>query len=421
MTRFLQKAYPVLNIAFLLANLVFQAVFFNTFFLNEGLNGDERGYLSQLSGGHFSWSFISGSFSQPYTFLSSLLHLAIADPMLCNRLVSLIMGICLIAYLFFFFKKRKSAVFTEGNPFWDNVALLNILIAVITIVRSHLVGTSDMTSTCFAVPGFIMLTEVITKQAAARKLWVVGLLFALSFTARPTFLVVMLAFLIALLFFYRKTLWGKPLIVTGLFFMLFTALINLYPLMEKGTITIDTKEIPESIGTSWFEMNYLMAKKWDSGALPRTQWLSDTDVMAFKKEHPDFVFPRNQFDLLAREPGLYIRQMVRMGVISIYTSFRYLYLLFPFLLVFPFLKRRPGDQRRIAGFIAAFYVITLFLFMFFSVKMMEFRWMHILLAVFVFYAMHLIRMVPQKTRLLILDGSFLTGTLFIFLALLRGV
>ncbi|AWI25679.1 hypothetical protein [Flavobacterium pallidum] len=417
------KLFPLLNVLFLLANLGLQFVNFKFFFLNPLSNADEGGYLRQVSQGNVSWSYISGSFSQPYTFLGCILDFFIKDAALSNRIVSLIFGMALVLFLFFYFRKHKSTIFTENPKFWNDFALFNIFFAVVTIIRGHFQGTPDMTSTFFTVIGFIMLIEIIFNHARDKKVWLIGLFFALAFTARPTFLVMMVAFLLTLLLFYRKALIGKPLLLTGVFFAAFTAAINLYPITEKGNIVLDVKEIPESVGTNWFEMNYLMAKKWDAGEIPRTQWLSSAEVMNFKKMNPDHVFPKNHFDLLIREPGLYSRQMLRMGSISIYSSFRYLYLFFPFLLLLPFVRKKYSDQdyRRKAGFIICFYFSALFIYMFFAVKLMEFRWMHAMLAVYIFYALDFLKYVPQKQRLLLFNGTFVLGILFCIVAAFRGV
>ncbi len=421
MKKILIKAFPYLNVGFLLATLATQIIFFRLFFINPGLNGDERGYFNQLTDGNFSVSFISGSWSQPYTFLTGLLHLGISDVSFCNRLISLLSSAFLLIFLFRYFKKYKFSGFVSVHPFWNDLALFNILLAIITIIRGHLVGTPDILSVSFAVPGFIFLTENIRKGNYTNGWWI-GLLFALSFTARPTFLVVLLAFLFALLLIYRKAILHKSLISAGVFFCLFTALINFYPLREHGKIIIDDKEPPAASKTSWFEMNYLMAKKWDAGEIPRTKWLSQYDVQQYKKDHPDFTFPKNHIDFITNEPGLFFRQMLRMGVISLYSSFRFMFLLFPFLLIFAIrkIKTRSQEDRRLAFFVLCFYFAALLIFMFLRIKMMEFRWMHILLIFYGFYSLDLTRNISEKQRLLLLNGSFLIGILFWVAAFLRG-
>lgn len=422
MRKTLIKIFPYLNVMFLLATLTFQIFFFKLFFLNTGFNGDEKAYFTQVSEGFFSASYISGSLSQPYTFLAGLLHLGIADAMLCNRLISLLSCVFLLIFLFRYFKKYKFSEFISVHPFWNNLALFNILLALVTVIRGHLVGTPDMLSVSFAVPAFLLLIESIRNGKNGKGL-VIGLLFALSFTARPTFLVVLLAFMAAVLIVYRKLIFSRVVILTGIYFCLFTALINFYPLLENGKIIIDDKEPSETSGTSWFEMNYLMAKKWDAGEIPRTKWLSQYDVQQYKKDHPDFIFPKNHLDLIMSEPGLFFRQMLRMGIISLYSSFRFLYLLFPFLLIFAFRKhmRRSQEDKRIALFVLCFYFAALFLFMFMRIKLMEFRWMHILLIYYGFYSLDLTRNISEKQRLVLFNGSFIIGILFCIAAFLRGV
>ena len=85
-----------------------------------------------------------------------------------------------------------------------------------------------------------------------------------------------------------------------------------------------------------------MAKYWDSNKIPHTQWISTQEVIEFKKSNPNFKFPKNQIDLLIKEPGLYIRQMVRMFITALYTSYRFMYLLFPILLL-SFINNKKYD------------------------------------------------------------------------------
>ncbi|MDI1256449.1 MAG: hypothetical protein PSV16_10125 [Flavobacterium sp.] len=420
MDNFGRKLYPILSIGFFLANLMMQYVFFKVFFINPGMNGDENGYFYYVSRHpDFSISGISNAISQPYIFVCTLLNYIFHDTALTNRTVSLACGVFLLIYLFRYFKRHKFLSFVSTNPFFNDLTLFSLLFAVITIIRGHFVGTSDIISVAFAVPGFILLTETI--QSDSRKnLWYVGLLFALAFTSRPTFLVILLAYLSAFSVFYTTKLFSKAMLSTAIFFIFFTALINFYPLLEHGKIVIDDKEPPVSSGTSWFEMNYLMAKKWDSGELPRTKWLSSGDVIEFKKIHPEFIFPKNHLDIIKNDTGMFVRQMLRMFAISMYSSIRFLYLLFPFLMLFAF-RKKSSDERKTARFTIMFYGIALFLFMFMRLKMMEFRWMHIPMLFFAFYAMDCTKNSSEKTRLWLFNGTFLMGILFFVVGFFRDL
>ena len=195
------KIYPVLAVGFLLANLGLQYVFFQMFFINTGKNGDEIGYFNIITQNpDFSFADISNSFSQPYIFFGTLLNYVFNDVSFTNRFISLLCGIFLLFYLFWYFRKHKFFNFISGYPLTNQLTLFGVLFAVITIIRGHFVGTSDIISVTFAVPAFIILTEAL-KDNSNRNLWKVGLLFALAFTSRPTFLVVLLAYLLSVLFF----------------------------------------------------------------------------------------------------------------------------------------------------------------------------------------------------------------------------
>jgi hypothetical protein len=280
-----------------------------------------------------------------------------------------------------------------------------------------------MLSVCFALPAFLMLTENLF-VATKYKRWLIGLLFALSCTTRPTFLVVFLAYLIVVAILKPNKLFSKNLIICGFSFIFGVAAINTYPLLTKGKISIDDKDPPKGSGIpTWFEMNYLMAKKWDTGEIPRTKWFSQEEVLAFKKANPTFDYPKNHLDVLLRDPGMYFRQMIRMFVISLYSSFRYLYFLFPFLILFIIRKRKVITPEIIKVYLFAvlFYFASLLIFMGMRIKMMEFRWMHILIVFYLFYGLDATKFISEKNRYFLINGSFALGILFYVLNFLRDL
>src|SRR5690606_5154824 len=149
---------------------------------------------------------------------------------------------------------------------------------------------------------------------------------------RPTTLVLIGAFYITLvLLIGLKPIFLKKNFIVAASCIIIISFFNFLPIVEQQRIILDVKEIPEETGVNWFQRNYLMAKYWDANKIPNTQWISTQEVIDFKKENPAFVFPKNQFDLLVKEPGLYFRQMVRMFVKAMYSNYRFMYMLFPLL------------------------------------------------------------------------------------------
>ena len=79
-----------------------------------------------------------------------------------------------------------------------------------------------------------------------------------------------------------------------------------------------------------------------------------------------------------------------------------------------------ATERKTVLFVLLFYFLALGIFMLLRIKMMEFRWMHILLIFYAFYAMDMMRHVDQKYRTLIFNLSFIFGILFFIAAKIRG-
>ena len=168
-----------------------------------------------------------------------------------------------------------------------------------------------------------------------------------------------------------------------------------------------------------------MAKFWDAKILPTTEWVSTQDVIDFKKQNPNFVFPKNQFDLLVKEPGLFSKQLVRMFIKGTYTSYRFMFMFFP-LLFLTFLKTNRyrsllsikdeeleqfNSQNKI---IIITHFISIIFFSFLAVKMLEFRWLIPSLIIFMFYSINFLSHFTKNVRFVIYNISFLSGIAMYF-------
>lgn len=413
------KISVLMALLFLLVNCILQYYFFGAF-TNPASNPDENSYIYFLEAIHeFNLYNFSGLNSQPFSFLCYLFNQLFDNVKLSMRLVNLIASIVCLGFLYFYYKKNKFFDFSN-NKLLNKLITFTIFFAVLGIFEQQFTGIPDGFSVAFGLPGFILLTENSLNGKKHNAL-LIGFLFAISFTSRPTFIIVLLSFLGALTLFFPKKIFSKCLILVGVYFVLFTAIINFKPLISKGEINLDVKEIPSEYGTSWFEMNYLMAKKWDAAEIPNTQWLSHIDVINYKKENPSVVFPKNHLDILLNDTGLYFRQMIRMTALAMYSSFRYLYFLFPFLLFYYFInyKKKDALETKKVYFVVCFYFFAIVLFSATAFKMLEFRWMQIPTLFFAFYAIHFSKVLSINKRILLYNLVFLTGIGFFILKILK--
>lgn len=415
-----------LFIIFLIFNLFyFIRNFFNTF-LNKNSNGDEYYQYNLYSISDITIEKIFSTPSQTYIFISSLVDFIICSPKLSTRLVSILSFFFLILY----FSKR---IYVNETRKLEIVYKITLFICAISITNQMFIGTSDFLSFIFIVFPFLIIIENIRLKKinlTLKQCFLVGILFALSVTTRPTSIILIFSFCITFIMiigfkpvFQRET-W--IIFMTGIFVVL---MINIIPLLHQNRVVLDTKEIPEEIGVNWFQCNYLMAKFWDTDKIPTTQWITTDEVLEFKRDNPNFAFPKNQFDLLLKEPGLYFRQMIRMFTKALYSSYRYMYLLFP-LLFFSFYKNKKSKiYMEINGFykenldrnkfIIVFYLLSIIFFSFLAVKLFEFRWIIPLLIIYCFLSLNYLSRFPIKIRVLIYNLSFLSGILMYTLTYIK--
>ncbi|WP_293870298.1 hypothetical protein, partial [Flavobacterium sp.] len=244
-------------------------------------------------------------------------------------------------------------------------------------------GTSDFLSFCFLIAGFLMIVESISLNKinlSNSKSVLVGSFLGLAMATRPTAMVLIISLFISLfLILGSKSIFCRTSLTIVVSSVLFFCVINILPIVQKHTVVLDVKEIAKETGVNWFQRNYLMAKFWDSNKIPTTKWISTQEVIIFKKENPNFVFPKNQFELLIKEPKLYAKQMIRMTIKAIYTSYRFMYFLF-IVLLFSFVIKKIKNisineeiinQNKV---IIIFHFISILLFSFLAVKLFEFRW-----------------------------------------------
>ncbi|HEY6142806.1 MAG TPA: hypothetical protein VIV55_05155 [Flavobacterium sp.] len=406
----------VLFVGFLVLNLYYFTSNFFLFFLNEGNNADEYYENNLYSITTISIEKIFYSQAQPYIFISSCFNSILNTPKIATRLVSLVVCLMLI---FYFLKKINSA----KCDLLEKIYKSTLFVCAIFITNQMYIGTSDFLSFVFIVPAFLIILESIAFgkiNLTIKQSCVVGMLFALSLATRPTAIVLIVAFYLSfILIIGLKKMFCKENYIIGISCLFFFFVINFLPIIEQNRVVLDVKEVPKETGVTWFQINYLMAKNVDSKKTSSIKWLTVQEVIDFKKANPNFVFPKNQIDLLLKEPGLYFRQMIRMFVKSSYSSYRFMYLLFPILflsflkkgkikncLILNYASEREDFQNKI---VVIFYVLSILFFSFLAVKMMEYRWVIPVLILYAYFSLSYLSKFTEKARFLIYNLSFISG------------
>lgn len=406
-----EKTSVFLFLIFALLNGIYFVNNFFLYFLNKNDNADEYYQNNLYSIANFSIDKLFYTPSQPYIFISSLCNVFLHNPKMATRSVSLVFSFLLII----FFVKKIIATTADVK---EKVFKASFFIFTIYITNQHYIGTSDFLSYLFIIASFFLFIDndgLKNQDLPIKKSVLIGLLFAFAIATRPTSLILIGSFYMALfLVFGIKSIFNKSnsYICSSLAFFFFV--INSVPIIQKGIVVLDVKEIPKETGVTWFERNYLMAKFWDSNQRPTTQWVSTQEVIEFKKKNPNFIFPKNQLEILFREPGLFARQMTRMLIKAMYSSFRFIYFLFPLLLLTlnkKWLKWIKIEEPLLlqSKVIVLLHLISIFIFSFVAVKLFEFRWVIPTLILYVYFSLKLVASLPKNVRYLIYNLCFLSG------------
>lgn len=389
--------------------------FFGTF-LNKNSNGDEYYEYNLYLISNITFEKIFYTPSQTYILICSFFDYFISYPRFSTRIISLVACLLLLVY----FIKRINL---SENYFLEKIYKSSLFTCAIFITNQMFIGTSDFLAFILIVPAFLIIIESIESNHSnlmKKQSLLVGVLFALAIATRPTSIVLILSFYMSFfLLIGIKSIFSKENGIVLIACLIALCVINFLPVVENNTIVLDIKEVPKETGVTWFQRNYLMAKYWDSNKTPNTQWVSTQEVIDFKKANPNFVFPKNNFDLLLKEPGLYLRQMVRMFVKALYSSYRFMYLLFPILFL-SFVKDKRfklisainvQNEKEILQnkFVIIFHLISILLFSFLAVKLFEFRWVIPILFLYTFFSINYLSKFPKKVRFLIYNLSFLSG------------
>ena len=406
----------ILFVGFLILNLYYFVNNFFFFFFNKGSNADEYYENNLYSLSNITFEKVFYSPSQPYIFIASCVNFILNSPKIATRLVSLI--VCF--FLFFYFLKKINF---DKITFLEKIYKSTLFICAILITNQMFIGTSDFLSVAFITLPFLMIIQSLQSgkmNLSIKQSIIISVFIALSIAVRPTSIVLIVSFYIALILFggikmvFCKENYLIGLISLGMFF-----LINFMSLVQHNKIILDVKEVPKETGVNWFQRNYLMAKYWDANKIPQTKWISTQEVIDFKKSNPNFKIPKNQIDLVIKEPGLYLRQMIRMFVKAFYTSYRFMYVLFPVLFLSFIKSKKFGSidtincrnekiifQNKI---MVVFHMLSIIIFSFLAVKLFEFRWVIPNLILYTYFSLNYLSKFPEKYRFLVYNLNFISG------------
>ena len=415
------KLHFSIFISFLLLSSLASFTIFKKYFLNPGCNGDEYYLENVYNLKNVTIESITFVPSQLYLFFASLINLFLFNPKMATRLVSFLAFFFILGY--FIFKIRKLNV---SNVIKFQFFL--ILFFVLSLTRQPFIGSSDFLAYFFLVIFIIELNDIFFQKIplTGKKIFFLSLFLSMSIVTRPTVLVILMVYLFCLVCFFRSKIFNFKLVfLIPIFSLLFIGLFNFGPLKNNRSLVLDIKEVPKDIGTNWLERNYLMAKFWDEGKIPQTKWLSNDEVLEYKRQNPSAYIPKSNLDLLINEPKLYAKQMIKMFISANYTMLLYIniFYLIAIYLVFKKYNQKQSfynfnnsfeliDENRIK-FTLLLFCLSVFSFSFLAVKLFEFRWVIPVMIVMIWNVCVSLTKLKESVVKIFLTSFYLLFTIFI--------
>lgn len=415
------KLHFSIFISFLLLSSLASFTIFKKYFLNPGCNGDEYYLENVYNLKNVTIESVTFVPSQLYLFFASLINLFLFNPKMATRLVSFLALFFILGY--FIFKIRKLNV---SNVIKFQFFL--ILFFVLSLTRQPFIGSSDFLAYFFLVIFIIELNDIFFQKIplTGKKIFFLALFLSMSIVTRPTVLVILMVYLFCLVCFFRSKIFNFKLVfLIPIFSLLFIGLFNFGPLKNNRSLVLDIKEVPKDIGTNWLERNYLMAKFWDEGKIPQTKWLSNDEVLEYKRQNPSAYIPKSNLDLLINEPKLYAKQMIKMFISANYTMLLYIniFYLIAIYIVFKKYNQKQSfysfnnsfeliDENRIK-FTLLLFCLSVFSFSFLAVKLFEFRWVIPVMIVMIWNVCVSLTKLKENVVKIILTSFYLLFMIFI--------
>lgn len=397
------------------------------FFIPQLDNGDEfYHYLIQNYSENFDFHVFTSTRAQPFMFLTFLVDQVVSNARLSARLVSLISGIIL---LYILLKGLEKKIRNKKYLVYGGL----IFIFSVTTTNQFLIGTPDFFAACIliiAILKFVEFSNFFNRSIRFKEALLTGLLFAISIASRPTTIVIIFSLLVVIVATKSLRKISQLKIVSILIASIVTlSIFNTGPLLETHQFVFDVKKIPSSEGVTWFDRNYLMAKQWDEKIIPRKKWLSTNDVKVYRSNNPREVWPKNQLDMIVIAPVLYLKQMFRMTVMGIYSSIRYIYLILPMTYLFLwynrndrkyFITKIEDDKREGLKILFHTFLLSMLIFSFLAVKMLEFRWLIPIFTVLAFHSISFLNNLKEKYLSVIYQSCFLLSVLMFLIFFIRN-
>ena len=284
---------------------------FGKLFLNNGVVGDERGYLEGfelfLVEGFYAAN-VAGN-STLFNSVGYVFNLFIDAPVISLRTTSLVFGVMAVVISGLIVTRH-----TTLSRLYKFVALLTVL--NIFIVSSFMfLAINDLPLIAFSLLSILLLLEYQKETICIRTLFIgFGILIGLMMATRMVVITYLPAYSIAFyLVIKRRMAWKESLFNSQYFLVPLFLVISFfhYPsLIKNQSLSFHSKEMNFK-DASWASLQYLSAIKSSDGELIGRKHVTIAETQAYVRAHGEDALPKTFLESIYFDPMFTIKEFVK--------------------------------------------------------------------------------------------------------------
>ena len=370
---------------------------FNKLFLNDGLLGDERGYLDGfklfLDEGFYAAN-VAGN-STLFNSMGYVFNLFIDAPIICLRASSLFFGILAVVVGYYIIVRH-----TTLSKMYRFVAILTVL--NIFIISSFMfLAINDLPLIAFGLLSILLVLEYQKERINLRTLFLgFGVLIGLMMATRMVVVTYLPAYSIVLyLVIKRRKAWKESLINFQYFLVPLFLVISIfhYPsLIQNKTLSSHSKEMNLK-DASWASLQYLSAIKSSNGELVGRKHVTLEETQQYVRKHGEKSLPKTFLESIYFDPIFTLKEFVKDFVLLVKPMTRLMGWVFIAGIIGVILLFKKEKKLMPLGVMTSFGLVHMATIAFIIISYIEDRWM---LGSFTLIAVVLVEMIMKASNII---------------------
>ena len=354
---------------FLFAFFLFQDIF-----LDPEFAGDESKYLADLlKANEFGLGkAISDGASITYLVISYFLNIVIDSPLFSLKITSLITGISMFLFLYFFNLKFLKIAKPLKQP------LFLWLIYLFVIQTTFFAGINDILLDLFGT--LLFISFFIRIKSNTLKVVLFGLFIALALATRKMAIIYSFSFfsmfvLFAIIDKGHEIFNFKNGIIIFISFGCFFTLLNFYPLIKNNKFSFDDKVLKGEV--NWAQWDYHNALLIDQGKQNRFTHVNIEETKKYMEEHGKNSLPSTFLEMVYFDPLFTFKEFfidLLIGLKYIFRQTGLLVIAFSFFLFFRLRRMVLFKTASPVDFIYVFSIFYVLLISFIVIANIQARW-----------------------------------------------